>query len=116
MQNLLQFELEDLSLTYVFSKLEEAQKDLNIEDYSERHDSASSLPTSCLRLRPVSIATRRSTADPGDDELLADAYSSDVAIEADDQPLLNLGGTGPYGAVRPASCLAVRGHTTSHCL
>ncbi|XP_052239441.1 ATP-binding cassette sub-family A member 2-like isoform X2 [Dreissena polymorpha] len=114
--NLLQFELKDLSLSYVFSKLEEAQKDLNIEDYSvcqntldnvfinfvkqqtelvqERHDSTSSLPTSCLRLRPVVLATRRSTADPGDEELLADAFSSDVTIEADDEPLLNLGGTG----------------------
>lgn len=34
--NVLQFEMksEDLTLSYVFSKLEEAQKDLNIEDYS----------------------------------------------------------------------------------
>lgn len=48
--NLLQFELtcQDLSLSYVFSKLEEAQKDLNVEDYSVSQNTLDNVSVLCM--------------------------------------------------------------------
>ncbi|WAR24357.1 ABCA2-like protein [Mya arenaria] len=117
--NLLQFELksQDISLSYVFSKLEEAQTDLNIEDYSvsqntldnvfinfvkqqvekvqESEDSTLDIHASRTRSRAVSSTTNISSSSSQDDEMLSDLQAEvPLETEDDDVPLLGFGGAG----------------------
>ncbi|XP_052774715.1 ATP-binding cassette sub-family A member 2-like isoform X2 [Mya arenaria] len=119
--NLLQFELksQDISLSYVFSKLEEAQTDLNIEDYSvsqntldnvfinfvkqqveivqESEDSTLDIHASRTRSRAVSSTTNISSSSSQDDEMLSDLQAEvPLETEDDDVPLLGFGGAGTH--------------------
>ncbi|XP_053393737.1 ATP-binding cassette sub-family A member 2-like isoform X2 [Mercenaria mercenaria] len=120
--NLLQFEMkcQDLSLSYVFSKLEEAQKDLNIEDYSVSQntldnvfinfvkqqveiveESGVELPTDACehpqRTRAVSSTSSSGLADDFDEDLIREVNVSDSQLELeDDVPLLSFDGRGTH--------------------
>ncbi|WAR24354.1 LOW QUALITY PROTEIN: ABCA2-like protein, partial [Mya arenaria] len=112
---ILKFELksQDISLSYVFSKLEEAQTDLNIEDYSVSQntldnvfinfvkqqveiseDFTPDIHASSTRSRAVS-STNISSSSSQDDEMLSDLQAEiPLETEDDDVPLLGFGGAG----------------------
>lgn len=120
--NILQFEIKcrNISLSYVFSKMESAQKDLSIEDYSvsqntldnvfinfvkqqmeivqeEAHHTPSVTMTT-QRTRTVSSASIPLTADDSDDDLLMPVTREQFPLETedDDEPLLQFDETGTH--------------------